>query len=393
MTERQQNIFICVFMGFFMLVLFAVIPNGKASTYYTYDTNETAVPSASEIYKDSALWNSGNMAFAVVSTANGKKVRLTLSNVTSTATYDAIGKYDAHGESVYQVFHDARIAQILNRVNNGFPNISGQNWRNVSNTSTRFTNISGEIKRRHDYNDSKVSTTNSFLSTHASAFNSWTGYRKTQFNRLDATVSSRAVAADVNTRFTNNSTASNNRWNVMNAWTSAHSVQLAKLDATISSRASAADMATRFGNNSSAANYRASVTNGKVDAVKSDTASIISTLSTVLTDIGNVAGDVWTYVTRTLTGIGTSGIASEANATANTAAIIASETDPDVGSDIEIHVGNALTTYGAAKTVDETAAHDAQNTRANLAYGNLSGIGNRIFNAVTTVRHRTPRYR
>ena len=52
-----------------------------------------------------------------------------------------------------------------------------------------------------------------------------------------------------------------------------------------------------------------------VDANETKIDSIITTLSTILSDI-------WSFATRTLTGIGTSGIASEANATTNTTNII-----------------------------------------------------------------------
>ena len=54
----------------------------------------------------------------------------------------------------------------------------------------------------------------------------------------------------------------------------------------------------------------------EVDANETKIDAIITTLSTLISDI-------WSFVTRTLTGIGTSGIASEANATTNTSNIIA----------------------------------------------------------------------
>ena len=54
----------------------------------------------------------------------------------------------------------------------------------------------------------------------------------------------------------------------------------------------------------------------EVDDNETKIDSIITTLSTIVSDI-------WSFVTRTLTGIGSSGIASEANATTNTTNIIA----------------------------------------------------------------------
>lgn len=69
-----------------------------------------------------------------------------------------------------------------------------------------------------------------------------------------------------------------------------------------------------------------------------------SGIGRTLTDFGTLISDIWSYITRTLTGIGSSGIASESNATSNTSSIIseinANESKIDI---IDTNVDSILT--------------------------------------------------
>ena len=152
----------------------------------------------------------------------------------------------------------------------------------------------------------------------------YTVVRATKLDNLDATISSRSshTASDVTTDMDANSVdlnqiladiASLNDVSIADVqtaltnqgYTVVRSVKLDNLDTTVSSRASEAN-ATLNTNNI--------IT--EIDENENKIDSIITTLSTLVSDI-------WNFVTRTLTGIGTSGIASEANATTNKNAIIA----------------------------------------------------------------------
>lgn len=64
---------------------------------------------------------------------------------------------------------------------------------------------------------------------------------------------------------------------------------------------------------------------------------------------GATPADIWTYATRTLTGIGSSGIASESNATTNVGSIITilNALNDIAPSDVLTQVANALATYDA----------------------------------------------
>lgn len=86
----------------------------RAATFYTDDSAHTAVPTSSSVTKNGAPWTSGNLAFGTASSAAGKYVTATLSNVTSSGAYGIVANY-AGTKETYQVDYDRQLQNTMNR--------------------------------------------------------------------------------------------------------------------------------------------------------------------------------------------------------------------------------------------------------------------------------------
>jgi hypothetical protein len=129
-----------------------------AQTYVTYDSTVKVLPTSYETYKGAGTWNDNNASFAGVSSAKCKKLKVTLSNVTSTETYSVLAFFTGKPDRNYQVFHDAKAANLDAKVSSRAAsgdtmNLSSaydraKNAVSLAEVSTRFGNISGEVGRR-----------------------------------------------------------------------------------------------------------------------------------------------------------------------------------------------------------------------------------------------------